>query len=258
MPRIVEIVLIELLPLVLLLVGVAFGLLLWRLLRRRSGSQLRYACRESVLTEPERAFLGALDRAVGSEYRVLAKVRVADVVRLAGSGGAKRRQAALDRITATHFDFLLCRADTLAPACVIELDDRSRQRSQRESREVFVNTLCRETGLSLLRVPVRPAYAVSRLRNLIRERLAAAELPGVDASREPWIGDARPPDADTPTREPPAPGTDPTCPRCGSAMTARSVSSGAHAGRRVWRCVRYPECPAVVTDTRSRTARGSD
>jgi len=256
-------VLIELLPLAVLLAAVVLGLVLWRLLRRSGQGALRYECRESVLSEAERSFLGALDRAVGSEYRVLVKVRIAEVMGVAGAADNKRRQAALGRLSCECFDFLLCRADTLAPACAIELDDRSPRQSERQARDALINELCRESGLPLLRVPERPAYAVSRLRNLVRERLAAAEVPGVDVSREPWIGDTRPADAEAPERaahEPRASGTEPSCPRCGSAMLARSVSSGAHAGRRVWRCVRYPECPAVVTDTRSDSgsARGSD
>lgn len=251
MARLLEILAIELLPVLGGLVGLLLALLIWRRWRRRqpAGARPRRARRQSILNEPGRAFLDALDRAVGGEYRVFVRVPAAEVVQVLGEGNAERRRAEEEGLARQAFDFLLCDPDTLAPLCAIQIDARGRDGGQ----SGFIGELCREIGLPLLRVPERPAYAVSRLRNLIRERVAAAEVPGVDASREPWIGEATEPveDPETGTAATPTAG-DPRCPRCGSGMTARAVTTGAHAGRRVWRCARYPECPAVVTDARAR------
>lgn len=246
MARLVEMILIELLPLLAAVVLLVFGLLWWRRWRRRprprpARGQRRHL-RPALLGDSGRAFLDALDRAVGREYRVFAHVPLSAVVDTEGG--------AADLPPGRCLDFLLCDPETLAPACAIQMETPGRG----AGTESLITELCREIGLPLLRVPERPAYAVSRLRNLVRERVTAAAVPGVDASREPWIGETHGEEATHPEPDPAAPASEPNCPRCGSPMQARRVSSGAQAGRRVWRCSRYPECPAVVADPRTRTS----
>jgi len=69
-------------------------------------------------------FLGVLGKAVGPDYRVLGKVRVADVASLKRGPSASVRHGALNRIALGHFDFVVCRASDLVVVCAVELNEK--------------------------------------------------------------------------------------------------------------------------------------
>ncbi len=61
-----------------------------------------YLKEPNLFTPVERSFLGVLEQAVGQKYRVMGKVRLADVIKMRPglSGGA--RQSAFNRIQSKH------------------------------------------------------------------------------------------------------------------------------------------------------------
>ncbi|WP_039565520.1 topoisomerase DNA-binding C4 zinc finger domain-containing protein, partial [Ralstonia solanacearum] len=46
----------------------------------------------------------------------------------------------------------------------------------------------------------------------------------------------------TPSEQPSPSTTEPSCPRCGSAMVRRKAKRGTNAGNEFWGCIAYPEC----------------
>lgn len=140
-----------------------FGIGIWRALRRR-WLAFPYRPAECLFTPAERAFLRVLDQVVGPQFRVFGKVRIADVAALQDGLPPAIWRRALNRIAAKHLDFVICRADTLAIVCAIELNDRSHERPERQARDEFVAKVCQKIGLPLLMIPVQRQYAQSELR----------------------------------------------------------------------------------------------
>jgi hypothetical protein len=77
---------------------------------------------------------------------------VADVVERKSSISRSARQKALNKISAKHFDFLLCDKDDLSVACAIELDDGSHNFKRRQERDDFLKGLCEAAGFPLIRI----------------------------------------------------------------------------------------------------------
>jgi hypothetical protein len=127
----------------------------------------------ALFTPAERSFLGVLDQAVGPQYRVFGKVRVADVAEVERGLGGSDWWAAFNRISGKHFDVVVCRAGNLVPVCAIELNDRSHASRKVQQSDAFKAELCRAIGLPLLLLPARHAYSVQELRERFR---AAVEL----------------------------------------------------------------------------------
>jgi Protein of unknown function (DUF2726) len=124
--------------------------------------------RNKVLFSPaERSFLGALEQAVAGEYRVFGKVRIADVASVKSNPNRASWQRAFNRISAKHFDFVLCKPDDLSIVCAVELDDQSHQQTKRKDRDHFVVGLCNAIGLPLLQIPAQRAYSVPELRSTV-------------------------------------------------------------------------------------------
>jgi len=132
---------------------------------------------ESLFTPAERAFLTSLDAAVGGHYRLFGKVRVADVIEVAPTRDNSVWQRAFNKISAKHFDFVLCRADDLTVVAAIELNDSSHRQRKRQERDSFLQSVCESTGLPLVQVRAQREYSVPALRDQIARALGIAEQP---------------------------------------------------------------------------------
>lgn len=83
----------------------------------------RYRALHSLLQPAELTFYLALCRALGDHYVVLPKIALAAFVRPSRGLPAGARKLAQSMLQQEHADFVVCRADTLALWCVIELDE---------------------------------------------------------------------------------------------------------------------------------------
>jgi len=132
-----------------------------------------YYLRKSLLSPAERSFLGVLDPLVPDGVRVFGKVRLEDIVGVKSGLERGERQAARNRISRKHVDFLLVRASDLAPLAGIELDDSSHQENERQERDVFVDSVFESAGLPLLHVTARKAYSPAELRGQLATALGS-------------------------------------------------------------------------------------
>lgn len=134
-----------------------------------------YQLRQAVFTPAERSFYGVLQLVVGKQFTILGKVRVADIITPHKNlkGGAWRN--AFNKISAKHFDFVLCDKGTLATVAVVELDDKSHRNVNRLKRDYFINRASASAGLCLIRIPARATYSVHEVRNQIVKALGQEE-----------------------------------------------------------------------------------
>ena len=130
-----------------------------------SGASGAYEACESLSMEGERSFFGVLDQALAGEYRLFAKVRLADVVHPVQGPSRSGRQAAFNRISAKHVDFVLCVPASLRVVGVVELDDKSHRRLYRGLRDGLVDAALAGAGIPTIRVVARPTYSPVQLRD---------------------------------------------------------------------------------------------
>ena len=123
-----------------------------------------YQKSKSLFSPAERSFLGVLEQAVGSEHRVFGKVRIADVASVKNLSNRSTWQRAFNRISAKHFDFVICKASDLSVVCAVELDDKSHQQSKQKARDNFVSGVWQAISLPLLQVPAQQAYSLQELQ----------------------------------------------------------------------------------------------
>lgn len=141
---------------------------------------LGYIVRERVLSPAECTFLTALRQAVQVERAapsliVLASVRLAEVLAVNSprSGNRSAWQTAFNRVASKQVDFVICDAATTRPVLVVELDDQSHERSERQERDGFVDRACRSAGLPILHVRAAARYDPQVLAKQIAEKLTA-------------------------------------------------------------------------------------
>jgi hypothetical protein len=118
----------------------------------RLNAALPYAPIATLLTQAEQTLFEVLRRATPDTLLICPQVRLANLVRTT-SRQRKQNQYDFYRIQAKCVDFVLCDARTTAPRLVIELDDRSHERADRQARDAFVDAVLAHIGLPILHIP---------------------------------------------------------------------------------------------------------
>lgn len=212
------------------------------------------------LSKAERSFYGVLTDAVDGRGLTFAKVRVADV--LAPRKGLDRSAwaRAFNRISAKHFDFVVCEPRDCSVHLAVELDDSTHSRARRRDRDRFLDKACESAGLPLLRIRAARAYSVEEIRGNIEQQVPrwrsepVSDVPAdVPAESEPIAPEppAMDPDVSEPVVEvpiePQRPSEAPSCPRCNEPMVLRTAQAGSRAGNSFWGCSSFPRCHGILT-----------
>lgn len=208
--------------LMLLLVFLAIaGFLLVKAAGPESKPDLPYRSRGHLLSPAERSFLGVLERALQEECRVMAKVRLADVIKTRTGLGPGKRQSAFNKIQGKHLDFVLCSPGDYAVLGAVELDDSSHADQRRKDRDEFVDQALRSAKIPIWRFRASHSYAVGELREAFGDELK--ESAEQDSSGEERV-----------------------CPNCGAELVLRTAQRGEHKGEGFWGCSNFPDCSTII------------
>lgn len=122
----------------------------------------------SLWTTTEKAFADILMKAFKRKVNVFLKVRVLDVIELIDEPNKRRLFFWRDILGDKHFDYVVCRSETLEPLLAVELDDPNTRRRLTSADDVKA-TAARNAGLPL----VRFSAAVNLTPELVRQKLIA-------------------------------------------------------------------------------------
>lgn len=137
-----------------------------------------YERRKDFFSPAELNFDQVLRLAVKDKYRIMGKVRVADLLQVRSGVARKDRPSAQNKINGKHIDFVLIDPKSCQVACCIELDDKSHDRKDRVARDVFLNKAFDAAKLPLLRIPCKRTYQPDQLSKLIARaaKMSNAEI----------------------------------------------------------------------------------
>ena len=133
--------------------------------------EFNYQLREGLFTQSEIAFYRELEQAIGEQFIIFGKVRVADIISPKKGLTKGNWRTAFNKISAKHFDFVLCNKNSLRVEAVIELDDKSHRKSNRVNRDKFLNRATQSAGLKIIRFPVKSLYSITELQSEILQSM---------------------------------------------------------------------------------------
>ena len=186
-----------------------------------------YVVRDDFLSPAEHNFYFVLKSVVSDNVLICPKVSLGDLFHAKTSDASKFR-IYRNKIDRKHVDYLLCDPKTIKPILGIELDDKSHQRGDRQTRDEFVENVFKAARLPLVRIPVKHSYSTNEIGELVSLYLTTAETlsqPQLDKENMR---------------------NSPKCPKCGSEMVLRTAKSGANQGNQFWGCSNYPQCRGIV------------
>jgi hypothetical protein len=128
---------------------------------------INYQTKKFILSQAEQAFYKALQQGLSDQFRIMIKVRVADVLQPEKSSSKSEWYSAFNRIKLKHFDFLLCSLNTYRIIAAIELDDRSYMQTDRIKSDKFLNTACESANFPLIRISCRNIYNSQEIKTVV-------------------------------------------------------------------------------------------
>ncbi|MBV5308744.1 DUF2726 domain-containing protein [Chromatium okenii] len=118
---------------------------------------------DNLLFNPaQRRLKTALEQAVGRDYRLYGRIRVADVIGLRGRLTRREQEQALARLDGLSFDFLLCTPESTALVGAIALLPNSHWPSDL-LRQRRLRQICTAAALPLLCIEERDDYVIADL-----------------------------------------------------------------------------------------------
>lgn len=126
-----------------------------------------------LLSAGEKRFATRLMQGLPTHLRLLAKIRVADLIQPIQKEGSAGQQRAFGRIVAKHVDFIVV-DESWEVVLVIELDDSSHERPERRHRDDLLNRAFASAGMPLHRVRVKQDYRpdIAAIRRLLEAAAA--------------------------------------------------------------------------------------
>lgn len=219
---------------IIIVIGIFVTGLAFILLKKIVAGQgsLPYRQQDKLFTPAERSFYGVLCQAVKDKAVVMGKVRVADVITTSAGLNASDRQKAFNKISAKHFDFVLCNPEDLSVIAVVELDDSSHGQKKRVARDQFLNAACDAADLKLHRFKASRGYNPT----LIREQLFPSK-PSEPGRVEPILGPIGGlVKSDDESR---------VCPQCSSLLVRRTSKKGKNRNKTFLACDTFPVCSYI-------------
>jgi very-short-patch-repair endonuclease len=127
-----------------------------------------YGLRDDFLSHAELSFYHVLRSTMTQDVTIVIKPRLADILFVRQP---QKNQGARNRIDRKHVDFLLCETATMKPRLVVELDDRSHQKKDRQERDQLVDGALRAAGLPVLHVRAMKGYVPQELFEQIQRAI---------------------------------------------------------------------------------------
>jgi very-short-patch-repair endonuclease len=228
---------------VIILVVLACLVVLKKYVKLGSPIAFPYQAKNSLCSPAERSFLGVLEQLINDKYRILLKVRLADLLEIEKGVSKSLRQSAFNRISRKHVDFVVCGKEDLSILGVIELDDQSHKIAKRQECDRFLDSAMNAAGIPILHIQAQNAYSISGIRQQIQNRfeflIKKAEpesLPLAKNSNDQKIIQPTSDDSET----------NGTCTDCGAPLVKRKAKRGKFAGKNFLACSNFPKCRKVV------------
>ncbi|KXJ54172.1 MAG: hypothetical protein ACJAZ4_002279 [Neptuniibacter pectenicola] len=149
--------------------------------KKRSGKQQL----DPRLSQKERMFTSILEKAVGEGFRVVCKVPMDAVFDAETTLSERAQRKAVKPLLGLQFDYIVCAQSNDAIICAVELDDHIYHKARDKQQDLFIEELCYETGLPLLRVAPQNGYNLVEIIERFEHTISAfgLEKPNVEHTK---------------------------------------------------------------------------
>lgn len=135
------------------------------------------------VSEAEADFFRVLRAVVGDRGHILAQVSLRQLLYFPARS-SPGRQRWLNKVAQKSVDFVVCDPNTLTPKVVIELDEPSHARPDRQTRDEDVDTILEAASMPVLRVLTSRTYDTRELEATLAPYLREAQAQSRETQRQ--------------------------------------------------------------------------
>ncbi|MBL4764420.1 MAG: DUF2726 domain-containing protein [Colwellia sp.] len=130
----------------------------------------------SVFTAAEKNFQNLLEQAVGPKYRIINRVKLADIVTIRNGISNRASQSAVTNAEGKYLDFVICERSTMKLLGAIDLVD-TQGKGYKIKKDWFVSGALEAAAIPHLRIKVKANYTLEEIRTCIHSRLLGKGAP---------------------------------------------------------------------------------
>lgn len=159
----------EFIMLLLVLLVVVIALVASRFIDNSNPFQVQR--KASLFSPVERSFLGLLEKAVQNEYRIVNRVKLADVLEVRDSVSEKNRRSTLLKLNAKYLDYVLCDPESMKIVAIVDLVNTHNKDGHKAVPDWFVSGALEAAGIPYLRIGIKAGYSVAELQMALASKL---------------------------------------------------------------------------------------
>lgn len=132
--------------------------------------------KQSIFTPAEKNFQNLLEQALGGRYRIINRVKLADIVTIRNGVSSRAGQTALTNAEGKYLDFAICERDSMQLCGVIDLVD-TQGKGYKIKKDWFISGALEASSIPHIRIKVKANYTVDEIRSCIYTRLLGNRPP---------------------------------------------------------------------------------
>jgi len=132
--------------------------------------------KNSVFTPAEKNFQNLVEQAMGTKYRIINRVKLADIVTIRNGVSDRASQSAVNNAEGKYLDFVICDRNTMKLLGTIDLVD-TQGKGYKIKKDWFVSGALEAAAIPHLRIKVKANYTLDEIRACIHSRLLGNRSP---------------------------------------------------------------------------------
>ncbi len=129
-----------------------------------------------LFTPAEKNFQKLVEQAMGSKYRVLNRVKLADILMIRNGVSQRASQTALKNAANKYLDFVLCDSETMTLLGAIDLVD-TQGKGYKVKKDWFVSGALEAASIPHVRIKVKASYTPDEIKACINNRILGNRSP---------------------------------------------------------------------------------
>jgi len=132
--------------------------------------------KNSVFTPAEKNFQNLVEQAMGTKYRIINRVKLADIVTIRNGVSDRASQSAANNAEGKYLDFVICDRKSMKLLGTIDLVD-TQGKGYKIKKDWFVSGALEAAAIPHLRIKVKANYTLDEIRACIHSRLLGNRSP---------------------------------------------------------------------------------
>jgi len=132
--------------------------------------------KSSVFTPAEKNFQNLLEQAMGNKYRIINRVKLADIVTIRNGVSNRASQSASTNAEGKYLDFVICDRNSMKLLGAIDLVD-TQGKGYKIKKDWFVSGALEAATIPHIRIKVKANYTLDEIRACINSRLLGNNSP---------------------------------------------------------------------------------